>query len=216
MFPLGTVTFPGTTLSLQIFEDRYLELMAELLALPEAERVFATVAIRDGFELGSTAVQSAHRIGCEVLLIESERSGDRYDIEVQARRRVRVDAVDSVIDDNSYLRADVEYLPEEAGADAEDAATRAHAIFDAYVELLASFGAQLGETDLPTDPIAMSYSLSSGALLTLRDRQYLLEAPDAATRLRQVSRLLVSEMSSVRAVPSLPAVDVDRRSWSPN
>lgn len=213
MFPLGTVTFPGTTLSLRVFEDRYLDLMSHLLALPEAERVFGTVAIREGFEVGSTGVQSAHRVGCEVLLTDVTEADDRLDIQVTARRRLRLDAV---TDSSSFLWADVEFLPEEAGSDAEDAATRAHAIFEAYVELLASLGAEIGETTLPTDPLAMSYALSAGALLTLRDRQDLLEAPDAATRLRQVSRLLVAEMSAVRAVPSLPATDVERTSWSPN
>lgn len=213
MFPLGTVTFPGTSMSLHIFEDRYLDLMSHLLSLPEAERNFGTVAIREGYEVGHSGVKSAHRVGCEVRLTEVQEVDDGLDVTVEARRRIRLDAV---VDSSSFLWGEVEYLPERAGADAEDAATRAHAIFEAYVDLLASTGATIGAIEIPTKPLPMSYALSAGAVLTLRDRQDLLEAPDAATRLRQVSRLVVAEMSAIRAVPSLPATDVNRTGWSPN
>lgn len=213
MFPLGAVTFPGATLSLHVFEDRYRELLSHLLALPEDERVFATVAIREGHEVGADAFRSAHRVGCEVLLTDVSEDDDTFQVTAAARRRIRVDAV---VESSSFMWGEVEPLSEHPGDAADDAATRAHAIFDAYVDRLASMGVALTGDDLPTEPLTMSYTLSARTLLTLRDRQDLLEAPDAATRLRQVSRLLVAEMASIRAVPSLPATDVTRTGWSPN
>ena len=213
MFALGTVTFPGTSMSLHVFEDRYLELISRLLTLPEEERLFGTVAIREGYEVGQASVKSVHRVGCELRLTDAEEVDDGVDVTVEAGRRVRLD---TVIDSRSHLWADITYLPEEVGPDAADAATRAHAIFEAYIELLASAGATIGSVEIPTEPLSMSYALSAGAVLTLRDRQGLLEAPDAATRLRQVSRLVVAEMSAIRAIPSLPATDINPTAWSPN
>jgi len=214
MFPLGAVTFPGATLSLHVFEDRYRELLSHLLSLPEDERVFGTVAIRDGHEVGPDAVRSAHRVGCEVLLTEvAEGDDDTFAVTAEVRQRIRVDAV---VESTSFMWGEVEHLAERPGDGADDAADRAHAIYEAYLERLESMGVSLTGDDLPTDPLAMSYALSARALLTLRDRQDLLEAPDAATRLRQVSRLLVSEMTAIRAIPSLPATDINRTGWSPN
>lgn len=214
MFPLGAVTFPGATLSLHVFEDRYRELLSHLLSLPEDERVFGTVAIRDGHEVGASSVRSAHRVGCEVLLTDvTEGDEGTFAVTAAVRQRIRVDAV---VESASFMWGEVEHLAERPGDGADDAATRAHAIYRAYLERLESMGVALTDDDLPTDPLPMSYALSARTLLTLRDRQDLLEAPDAATRLRQVSRLLVAEMTAIRAIPSLPATDISRTGWSPN
>lgn len=200
-------------MSLNVFEDRYRDLVAHLLSLPEDERSFGTVAIREGHEVGADAFKSAHRVGCEVLVTDVTETDDTYAVTADVRRRIRVDAV---VESTSFLWGEVERLTDSSGDGAADAATRAHAIFVAYLERLASMGVSLTEDDLPTEPLPMSYALSARTLLTLRDRQDLLEAPDAATRLRQVSRLLVAEMASIRAIPSLPATDVNRSGWSPN
>lgn len=214
MFPLGAVTFPGATLSLHVFEDRYRELLTHLLSLPEDERVFGTVAIRDGHEVGANSFRAAHRVGCEVLLTDvTESDESTFSVTASVRQRIRVDAV---VESTSFMWGEVEQLAERAGDGADDAAARAHAIFRAYLERLESMGVSLTDDDLPTDPLPMSYALSARTLLTLRDRQDLLEAPDAATRLRQVSRLLVAEMTAIRAIPSLPATDINRTGWSPN
>ena len=168
---LGTVTFPGMAMSLHVFEDRYLGLISQLLSLPEPERVFATVAIREGHEVGSESVKSVHRVGCELRLRRVEEVDDGLDVTAEATRRIRLD---TVIDSSSHLWADVTYLPEEDGADAADAATRAHAIFAAYIDLLASAGATIGAVEVPAEPLPMSYALSAGTVLTPRDRQGLL------------------------------------------
>lgn len=214
IFPLGSVVFPGVRLSLHIFEDRYRELMRHLLDQPEDQPAFGIVAIREGYEVGDTGVQSAHRVGCVVHLLDvAEYDDGRYDVEVEARGRLRLDAM---VSSDSFMWGQVEYLPEIDGRDAEDAADRAHAVFEAYRGALRSFQLESVVTDLPTAPAELSYVLASTAVLTMRDRQGLLEAPDAATRLRQFSRLLVSEIQAMRAIPSLPAVEVARTSWSPN
>ena len=46
LFPLNTVLFPGVTIPLHIFEDRYRALVHHLLRLDPEDRMFGSVAIR--------------------------------------------------------------------------------------------------------------------------------------------------------------------------
>ncbi|MFH8410597.1 LON peptidase substrate-binding domain-containing protein [Streptomyces sp. NPDC018019] len=55
LFPLNSVLFPGLVLPLNVFEARYRAMMRDLLALPEDERRFGVVAIRDGREVAPSA-----------------------------------------------------------------------------------------------------------------------------------------------------------------
>ncbi|MBA3782417.1 MAG: peptidase S16, partial [Nocardioides sp.] len=58
MFPLSTVIFPGVQVPLHVFEDRYRALVHHLLREPDPEqRVFGSVAIRDGYEVGDHGAQ---------------------------------------------------------------------------------------------------------------------------------------------------------------
>ncbi|HET6626899.1 MAG TPA: LON peptidase substrate-binding domain-containing protein, partial [Nocardioidaceae bacterium] len=97
MFPLNTVLFPGVTVPLHVFEDRYRALVHHLLTIPDrTERVFGVVAIREGYEVGSHGAQSVHRIGCVAQMTTVAPHADgRFDIEVVGRQRMRLDSMDT-------------------------------------------------------------------------------------------------------------------------
>lgn len=216
VFPLNTVLFPGTPLPLHIFEERYRSLVTDLLGLPEtSQRMFAVVAIREGYEVGSRGVQSVHRLGCSARLTSVRRYDDgRFDIEVQGDRRLRIDAVDG---DGEYLTGVVTWLEERPGEDSHTAAARALLTYQEYRWLLGEIqGDDVLPEDLPTDPTGLSYRLGATCLLTQRQRQALLETPDTAARLALATSLMRVEMVAMRAVPSLPATEVARTGWSPN
>ena len=69
---------------------------------------------------------------------------------------------------------------------------------------------------MPDDPAYLSYALATTCLLTLPQRQALLEAESARRRLSMLRRTLHDEMRAMRAIPSLPATEVARTRWSPN
>jgi uncharacterized protein len=217
IFPLNTVLFPGVTLPLHIFEERYRSLVSSLLQLPEGEdRMFGIVAIREGYEVGTRGVHSVQRLGCSAQLTSVQTYDDgRFDIEVVGRRRMRVDALDT---GGEFLVGEVTWLDEPAGDDAAEAAARALQTFEAYREVLAELGGRDLTTavGVPIDPTVLSYELAAACLLTQQDRQALLEADDAATRLRRATEMMRTEMSAMRALPSLPATEVARTGWSPN
>lgn len=218
VFPLNAVLFPGVTMPLHVFEDRYRALVHHLLAIPDkSERVFGIVAIREGYEVGAHGVQSVHRVGClaQMTMVEAHPDG-RFDIEVVGRQRIRLDSMDT---SGPYLVGDVEVLEEEARPSVEpDAeAERALATFEAYRAQVSEVrGAEVLDGVFPRDPTYLSYSLAASCLLTLRERQSLLETASAPQRLIMLRLSMREEMRAMRAIPSLPATDVARTAWSPN
>ncbi len=77
-------------------------------------------------------------------------------------------------------------------------------------------GGDVLDGDFPRDPEYLSYSLAATCLLTLKERQELLETSTPLDRLMMIRHLLREEMRAMRAIPSLPATEVARTSWSPN
>lgn len=220
VFPLNAVLFPGVVTPLHIFEDRYRALMRDLLALSDpVDRVFAVVAIREGYEVGDHGMQSMHRTGTLVQLTEIEPFDDgRFDIEVTGRQRIVLNKVDG---SGEYLTAECDLLGD---ADEEDDSDEAHAeaaatlsIFEDYRDRLSDLrGGPVLIGAMPRDPTYLSYSLAATCLLSQAQRQEMLEAAGATERLRMLRYSLREEMRAMRALPSLPATEVARTRWSPN
>lgn len=218
VFPLSTVLFPGMTLPLHVFEERYRALVHHLLAIPEKpDRVFGVVAIREGYEVGAHGVQSVHRIGCLAQMTSVEPYADgRFDIEVVGRQRFRLEHLEA---GEGYPQGRLELAEEplEEGPPAATEAARAMAVFHRYRAALAELrGADVFEGTLPRDPTYLSYALAASCLLTLRERQALLEVTGARERLVMLRMAMVEELRAMQALPSLPATEVARTRWSPN
>jgi Lon protease-like protein len=217
LFPLNTVTFPGLTLPLHVFEDRYRRMLTDLESQESAEQPrFAVTAIREGYEVGETGVRSLYQVGTIVQVSDVTWRGDgAADIRVTALSRVRIT---DTHEDHEYLTAEVEVLPDHmAGPDAMLLAELARESFAEYrAAITAVRGSDILEGELPHDPEILSYCLAATTLLPVRERQVLLEAPGPEERLGRVIDCLKAELGAMHAVPSLPATDVARTGWSPN
>lgn len=216
LFPLSTVVFPGVSLPLHVFEERYRTLVRDLLEVEQVfDRVFGVVAIREGYEVGDHGAQSVHRVGTLVQLTEVHPYDDgRFDIEVIGRERLRVLEHDAR---GPFLRGQVALLPDGEEEGAVEEAARTLEVFETYRARLSDLrGGPVLVGELPRDPAYLSYALASACLLTLPQRQALLEAESATDRLRALRDLLREEMRAMRALPSLPATEVARTRWSPN
>ena len=98
LFPLNTVMFPGSILSLQIFEQRYLNLIKDCM---KQETGFVTVLISEGKEVGSTP--QIYCTGCYVDIIDWDTLPyGLLGISIQAKHRVRL-SNSSVKDDGLLL-----------------------------------------------------------------------------------------------------------------
>jgi uncharacterized protein len=210
LFPLGTVLYPGLMLPLHIFEDRYRQLIRELLDAPEGSpRRFGVVAIRVGREVGSEGVTALHEIGCVAELRQVEAYDDgRFDIVTTGTTRFRLQAVDASL---PYLQGDVDLLEEVGGSPADVLVPGVVRLLSTYRQALLAAQGMTGELpELPSDPIVLSYLVAAAMVLDMADKQRLLSAPDAATRLGLELILLRREAAIIRRLPSLPAVELPR------
>jgi Lon protease-like protein len=216
LFPLNTVLFPGVTTPLHVFEERYRELIRDLLAEEDPkQRLFGVTAIREGYEVGEHGAQSLHTVGTMMQLVDVDPYDDgRFDIEVVGRQRLRLHEIDAT---GPYGVGVVDLIDEPDDHDAQLEAERTLATFETYRDRLSMLRGDLVlEGDLPRDPTYLSWSLATTCLLTQAERQALLESPDAASRLALLRRSLVNEMRAMAVLPSLPATGIARMRWSPN
>jgi hypothetical protein len=73
-----------------------------------------------------------------------------------------------------------------------------------------------GVQELPDDPMVLSYLVAAASVLTMGDKQRLLAADTASTRLAAELELLRRETAVLAKLPSLPAVDLARQTFNPN
>lgn len=207
LFPLGLVLFPGLVLPLHVFEERYRVLIRDLLDLPESERRFGVVTIRQGREVGSDGIPGLYDVGCVAQLRQVEPQDDgRFEILTLGVQRF---ALASVHDDRPYLTGRVELLADEPGEDAETLAAAVQLAFWDYVAALAEAGGENIEVaELPSDPQVLSYLVAATVLLDLPDRQTLLAKVDGAARLRAELTLLRREAVLLRTLAAAPAPEL--------
>jgi len=215
MFPLSTVVFPGLSVPLKVFEDRYRALVHHLLRIEDpADRVFGSVAIREGYEVGDHGAQSLFRVGVRLQLTEVEAHPDgTFDVVAVGRDRVRLDRLQTT---DRFPLGEVTELPEPPVEVPSELAAQARATFTAYRQQLAEIAADPFTGDLPRDPAYLSWVLAACVPLPMAERQGLLEANDAAERLVLVVDLLRTELRAMNVITSLPATEVARTKWSPN
>jgi Lon protease-like protein len=215
LFPLGTVLFPGLVLPLHVFEERYRQLVRDLLALPEDEQAFGVVAIREGREVGVDGIRALYDVGCVARLSQVERYDDgRYDVVTVGSELFRLDELH---DDRPYFTGDVTYLPNLPGDGAELLEGPVRAAFADYLQALGTASNQEVEgPDLPDDPLVLSHLVGATIMLDLADRQDLLDQPDGATRLRRELSVLRREAGVLSALRAVPAPELARTPTSPN
>ena len=216
LFPLGTVLYPGLLLPLNIFEERYRQLVHDLLDGPEPRR-FGVIAIRKGRETGVDGISALHEIGCTATLREvAEQEDGGFHLVTLGTQRFRLVSLD---DTQPYLQGDVELLDEEVGDEAA-AGLAAQAVqrgFRGYVEALASQeSVEVSAPDLPDEPLLLSYLVAASMILDLPVRQQLLAEPDAEQRLGAERALLARETTMLRSLTATPAPDLRNTPYSPN
>lgn len=231
LFPLSTVLVPGLVLPLHIFEPRYRRLVSDLQALPDDARTFGVIAVRsaavatdesqaggdlDGEDAAAGEDVAArpvlYEIGCTAQIQEVTPHEDgRSDVITVGQERFRVLRLLPGAG-TPYLVAEVELLDEPDGeADLGYLAELVGLRFAAYRERL-----RVEQSGVPTDPRVLSYLVSAAAVLELRERQALLEAPTTADRLRAEVALLRREVGLLDTFAAMPAVDLTRQPVVPN
>jgi uncharacterized protein len=203
LFPLGTVLLPGASLPLHIFEPRYRQLTVDLVTGAVPGRSFGVIAVKQGLD----SVEETHDIGCTAVLQEARRLPDgRFDVVTRGEKRFRLLDIDNT--SAPYLIGRVEWVPDD-GPPTEQSMllpTLARAAREAHRQYCWAAW-QHGDWEEPKEDVdiaALAHLLASDCLLTLEDRQALLEECDPADRLRLVRTMLVREAAFLRTLRAVP------------
>ena len=193
IFPLNTVLFPGASLPLQIFEERYKLMMTHCL---EGDSKFGVVLIRQGAEVGGPA--EPHLTGTMAQIVQVNRvRGGRMFISVTGQQRFRIT---EITQRRPYMAALVQPLEDEA--DAPLPPSEMEAVRDAvtaYYRLLIGIrGGWAQSARMPSEPGGLSYFIAGMLQIRPQEKQELLEQPSASRRLEAEMDLLRSETEQLR------------------
>jgi len=194
LFPLHVVLFPGSAMPLHVFEPRYRALMDRALS---EDRRFGVLAIRRGREVGGYA--DTFRIGTVAVIEQVQRAPDgSMAVIVTGHERF---ALDVRLPDDPYPIGEATILDELPGEHPSKELAPARAAVNRYLSVVARVhGDDVMAPTLPDDIVTASFALASTLSLDLPERQRLLEAPEAASRLRLVAELAKREALLLEAV----------------
>lgn len=207
MFPLGTVTLPGSVLPLHVFEPRYQALVRECVATPPHE--FGVVLIERGSEVGGG--DQRLWVGTAMRIVQiAELGAGRFAMVSVGVRRLRV--VEWLVDD-PFPRAEVEDWPDEDLA--LEGLSHTMAAVAGRVRRAAALAIELGDPvgradyTVSDDPVLGSYQLAALAPVGDADRYRLLVAATVAARLDLLAEQLddVEALQQLRLAASQPPLD---------
>ena len=193
LFPLNTVLFPGSSLPLQIFEDRYKQMLQDCL---DGDSRFGVVLIQEGTEVGGQAVPYSTGTVAEIIQV-TEVQGGRFLVSCVGRQRFRIQRVTQ---QTPYLAASVELLAEEtdAGVTSELTESVRQAVSTHVVLASGLSGGWVRDVPTPSDPVALSYFVAAALQTDLIRKQAILDEPTVSARLRSELDLLSQSAKELR------------------
>lgn len=228
LFPLSTVLFPGATLPLHIFEQRYRAMVKRCLG--DARPEFVVLLIKDGSEVqegaqkesgvsvagpadtkGAGAGVAPHSVGTVARIVNAGRFPDgRYLIVCVGHERIHLRRV---VQERPYLIGEVEALPDDdaAGGEAlrpELVGQVRQAMTDLLTTIREASPAGDSQQRLQVDAVARSIPTAAVELsffvprvlsgASAEERQRILDSRSLRTRLRLELRLLSREQDHVQ------------------
>ena len=181
LFPLGSVLFPGGTLALKIFEQRYLDMAKTCL---KDGSPFGVVLIREGQEVGLPAVPES--VGT-VARIAAWDMQDLGILQLRVKGTQRFKIVSASPSKNGLIIGQVAMLNDDLQIDCPDLA--------ACAEFLGKIFAQIGTNASPEethfdDAAWIGYRLTELLPFPNAVKQKMLELTDARMRLEILHRFL--------------------------
>ena len=190
LFPLNKVLFPGMPLYLNIFEERYKQLINECI---EENAPFGVLLIKKGHEINDETAQTFN-VGCAAKISHYERLADnRMHLIAFGTRKF---SVSEFFITHHILSGKITFDPE------IEAETRAITEFDnklrdlllRYMKILA----ELQETDFhpidfPEDTIQLTYFIANILSIPLTSKQKLLCENSSYKLMQKVTRLFGDE-----------------------
>jgi uncharacterized protein len=183
LFPLNSVLFPQGRMNLQVFEARYLDMIARCM---KADMPFGICLIASGEEVGQAAVP--HLVGTEARIVDWDMSQPGIlGITVRGGRRFRV--LEQIADEQNLVTGIVQWFD-------ESPAETVSPDHQPLLPLLQAVIADAGEKTIPrphslADAAWVGYRYAEILPIQNLARQRLLELEDADLRLAIIHEYLV-------------------------
>lgn len=186
LFPLQVVLFPFSLLPLQVFEERYKQMLHDCL---QADSRFGVALIKEGAEVGEPAVP--HTIGtiARIRRVTPMEEG-RFGVLAMGERRFQIQ---EVIQWKPYEKARVRMLEEVAGdppPTPEEIEVVRERVGPFLRSILGLRGGWTRTVEAPSGPIDLSFFIASVIRNDTQVRQRILEAPTARERLAMLGSIL--------------------------
>ena len=192
LFPLGSVLFPGMSINLHIFEERYKQMINLCL---ETRQPFGVALIQEGREAYGSA--TPFMIGCTAQITRMQPLDDgQMEITVTGKQRFEIQ---SLLHDRPYLVGMVNLQPVKNTNPALVSAAVRHLrpMVSQYLDLLGRASeTQLKVSNMPQNPVEFCY-LAAAILQQIPQttKQNILELDDAVNLLEEVTALYHVELS---------------------
>lgn len=193
LFPLRSVLFPGGRLPLQIFEQRYIDLVSHCM---KTDTGFGVCLISEGEEVISPGKrQQVHRTGTYARIVDWDQlPNGLLGITVEGRHKFTVQ--DCWARDDKLLMAAVTFSKEDfLGQPALELTDQQDGLVDLLRDLLAHpMIESLGLTVDFSDQHQLGWRLGELLPVPAHQKQKLLEIDDTEERLREIENLVASVM----------------------
>ncbi|HSP54174.1 MAG TPA: LON peptidase substrate-binding domain-containing protein [Dehalococcoidia bacterium] len=186
LFPLQTVLFPGATIPLHVFEERY-KLMINMCV--EERRPFGVVLIRSGEESGEPA--EPYDVGTTAYVTSVQHLDEgKMNLMCLGGKRFRITSTST---ERPYLVGEVELVETmaEEDADTREIAETAGSLFAEYLRLYLAMSNQWARSvEMPSEPDRLADYIGSRLAVDFWMKQELLEELSARKRLSKEIGLL--------------------------
>ncbi len=174
LFPLSVVLLPAMPLPLHIFEDRYKEMMTDVIS---AGGEFGVVLVRDN---------GIVNVGCTATVVSILRRypDGRLDLLTSGQRRFQIESLD---EEKSYLRAAVEYFDDDDIGEVPPELTRNASA--AYRLLMDLEDSSASEDEEPLKSARLSFQMAQ-FIADLDKRQTVLSLRSEVERLQYLVKIV--------------------------
>ena len=184
IFPLGQVLFPGGTMSLKIFEQRYLEMAKVCL---KTGSPFGIALIREGYEVGIPAIPESVGTLAQVSDWDMQNLGV---LQVRVKGSTRFKILSTSASKSGLVIGQVLTIPDDMHIDCPEHPVCANFLRKVFAQLGVGGGADEQQFD---DAAWVSYRVAEILPFSGAVKQKLLELTDARMRLEILHRFLADQ-----------------------
>jgi len=189
LFPLKSVLFPKGRLPLQIFEQRYIDLITDCM---RNDKGFGVCLLKEGEEVVTPgARQQVHRVGTYAKIVDWDQlPNGLLGVTVEGVQKFMVQDCD--YDKSQVLRATVKFCDVDLIGEEAIEVDNQHEVLVDLVEQLVSHPviSKLGMSIAYHDLRELGWRLSELVPLSLERKQALLELQDPKQRIEEIEALL--------------------------